>query len=101
MIIKLDFEKTYDKLEWNFIQETLLDGGVPHKLSDIITNCISYCVYRLLWNGEGTDPIHSSKGLKQGDLLSSYLFVLCMERFVHWIGSKKLTKEWRPIKASR
>lgn len=55
---------------------------------------------RLLWNREATDVIKLSRGLRQGDPLSLYLFVLCMERFSKWILRKVEEGRWRPSKAS-
>lgn len=96
-----DLAKAYDRLEWPFIEETLIDAGLPTSLVAIIMKCITANYCRLLWNGEVTDPIQPTRGLQQGDPLSLYLFVLCMERFTQWIECKKTTKEWWPIKASR
>lgn len=48
MVIKLDLENAYDRLEWPFIKESLLDVGMPNKLIDIIINCITGGACRLL-----------------------------------------------------
>lgn len=100
MIIKLDLEKAYDKLGWPFIEDTLVDAGLPRTLINLIMHCISGGTCRLLWNKELTEPFQPSRGLRQGDLLSSYLFVLCMERLAQWITAQHQSGRWRPIKAS-
>ena len=41
MVIKIDLEKAYDKLEWNFIKDTLIKANLPADLIDIIMSCIS------------------------------------------------------------
>lgn len=79
MVLKLDMEKAYDRHEWKFIEESLINARVPSKLVDVIMKMISRSLCRLLWNGELTDVVKPSRGIRQGDLLSPYLFVICME----------------------
>lgn len=88
MFIKLDLKKACDRKEWDFIKETLYDAKLPNKLITFIMQCISNGTCRLLWNGEKTVLIKPTKGLHQGDPLSSYIFVLCMEGLAHCIQSK-------------
>lgn len=69
-------------MEWNFI-ETLRDAGLPEKLVMVIISLISSGCCHLLWNREVTDAIKQMSGLRQGDPLSLYIFVLCMKRLSH------------------
>ncbi|OIW21247.1 hypothetical protein TanjilG_31176 [Lupinus angustifolius] len=41
MAIKIDFEKTYDRLSWSFANDTLLDVGLPEHMVNLIMACIS------------------------------------------------------------
>lgn len=83
MMIKLDLEKAYNRMEWGFLRDTLYDAGLPDNLLHIIMDCIKGGSYKLLWNGEVTDQIFPTRGLRQGDPLSSYLFLLCLEHLAH------------------
>lgn len=64
-------------------------------------NIIRRSSCRLLWNGEVSEGIKPSRGLRQGDPLSLYLFVLCLERLGHWITSKVNEGVSKPLRALR
>lgn len=101
MLLKLDLEKAYDRVRWDFLEDTLQAMGIPESWIGWIMKCVMGCSMNLLWNGEKTEAFQSSRGLRQGDPLSPYLFVLCLERLCHMIERSIEKKEWKPISLSR
>lgn len=70
IIIKLDLEKAYDRLEWNFIESTLHDAALPSKLVSAIMRMVTTGSCRLIWNGKKTNVTKPTRGLRQGDPMS-------------------------------
>nr|KYP54028.1 Retrovirus-related Pol polyprotein LINE-1 [Cajanus cajan] len=101
MAIKIDLEKAYDRLNWNFIKDTLLDIGLPSSFINLVWACISSAKFRMLWNGEALSEFLPSRGVRQGDPISPYIFVLCMERLFHLINMTIEHHIWKPICLSR
>lgn len=101
MAIKIDFEKAYDRLKCDFIKETLCEMHFPQLMIEVIMECVSSSSLRILWNGEPMNAITPTRGIRQGDPLSPYLFVLCMERLNQVIEEAVLNNLWKPIRASR
>ena len=101
MMVKIDFEKAYDRLKWSFIRDTLLEICLPQTMVDVVMNCIESAKLSILWNGEPMEFFHPSRGIRQGDPLSPYLYVLCMERLSHLIEREVQLGGWKPVRASR
>ncbi|XP_052290822.1 uncharacterized protein LOC127900258 [Citrus sinensis] len=98
MVIKVDLEKAYDRLSWEFINDTLCEARLPLDLIQVIMACITLVQMRVLWNGEVTNEFLPSRGIRQGDPLSLYLFILCIERLSHGIHNAVTAGKWKPIR---
>ena len=79
ILCKLDIEKAYDHIRWDFLLQTLESMGFGSKWIRWINWCISTASFSVLFNGSPTGFSRSSRGLRQGDPLSPYLFVIGME----------------------
>ena len=101
LLFKMDLEKAYDSISWDFLRETLIEFGFPMMTVNLILNCVTSNSLSLLWNGERVENIIPTRELHQGDLLSPYLFVLCMERLRHLIWDKVSLGEWKLLQISR
>ncbi|XP_074318679.1 uncharacterized protein LOC141655501 [Silene latifolia] len=97
MAIKIDLEKAYDRLRWSFIENTLKDMYFPQLLVDTIMNCVTSTRMQVLWNGEPTEKFIPTRGVRQGDPLSSYLFVMCLEKLQQAIDERVRKLDWLPI----
>ena len=101
MVIKIDLEKAYDRLEWSFVKMVLEHFEFPQEMINLIISCISTTTIALLFNGRKLEAFQPSRGMRQGDPISPYLFLLCMEFLGAQITSMCERKRWDRMKASR
>ncbi|GJV14676.1 RNA-directed DNA polymerase, eukaryota, reverse transcriptase zinc-binding domain protein [Tanacetum coccineum] len=79
LIFKVDFEKAYDSVRWDFLDDVLSKFGFGEKWRKWIHCCLHSSKGSIIINGSPTDEFQFGKGLKQGDPLSPFLFLLIME----------------------
>jgi len=98
MMIKLDLSKDYDRLNWNFLKATLRAFGFNNRWIEWIYNMIKTPSFSILLNGTPTATFNATRGLKQGDPLSPFLFIMVANGLGRYI--KKEMRE-RKIKGLR
>ncbi|GKV44689.1 hypothetical protein SLEP1_g51849 [Rubroshorea leprosula] len=78
-MLKIDFEKAYDKVSWNFLEYMMKRMGFSETWRNWIKECLKTCLVSVLVNGSPTRQFSISRGLRQGDPLSPFLFTIIAE----------------------
>ena len=78
LALKLD---VYDRVKWAFLKGFMTKLGFPEMWIERVMCCVSTPSFSIRINGKSYGNIILSRGLRQGDLLSPYLFLLCAEGF--------------------
>ena len=96
--VEVDLQKAYDRVNWTFLKEVLIKFGLHEIFINWIMQCVSTMSFSIILNGGISKHFLLTCGLRQGDPLSPYLFILCQEVLSRLIESEYATKALQGVK---
>jgi hypothetical protein len=78
-----------------------MEIGYPMEWIDVVMTSITSVRTNVKWNGERAEYFHPQRGIRQGDPISPYLFVICMDKLSHLITQAVHETKWKPMRAGR
>ena len=101
LALKMDVSKAYDRVEWSFLKGIKVKLGFPDVWVDRVMCCVTTPSYSVLINGKTYGHITRSRGLRQGDSLSPYLFLLCTKGFISLLHNAEMEGQIQGVSICR
>ena len=86
--LKLDMKKAYDRVEWKYLDAIMRQLGFHHRWVDTIMRFVRSVSFLVLFNGDKLESFRPTHGIRQGDPISPYLFLLAVEGLLCLLKSR-------------
>jgi len=86
--IKLDMNKAYDRVEWEFLESIMARLGFSARWIQLVMTCVQIVSYSVVVNSNSVGQIKPTRGIHQWDPISLYLFLIYVEAlssFLLWV----------------
>ncbi|GKA96927.1 reverse transcriptase [Tanacetum coccineum] len=101
MALKLDLNKAFDRVEWDFLMATCRKLGFGETWCKWVMACISSYEMEFMINGDSIGSIKPSRGIRQGDPMSPYLFIIIADVLSQMINNAMCQSLLTGIKMAR
>ena len=90
--------KAHDRVEWMFLEKMMGKMGFSDEWIRIIMRCVGSVNFSIRLNGDTSEKFTPSRGLQQGDSLSPYLFLFCVEGFSALLKHAQQEQNFKGVK---
>ncbi|KAF5482541.1 hypothetical protein F2P56_003099 [Juglans regia] len=101
MALKMNISKAYDRVEWAHLKAVMQRMRFGERWIGLIMDCITSVSYAVLVNGRPRDVIYPSRGIRQGDPISPYLCLLCVEGLSNLINAAEIKGDIKGMAVAR
>jgi hypothetical protein len=101
MAMKLNMSKAYYNVEWDFLEALMGKMSFADRWINIVMRCVKLVSYSILINGQPHGRISPSRGIRQGDYLSLYLFILYAEGLSYMLGKAEKERKLTGLPVAR
>ncbi|XP_074326484.1 putative mitochondrial protein AtMg00310 [Apium graveolens] len=86
--LKIDISKAYDRLEWRYVELMLRKMGFPQYWIAGVMQLVTTVSYIFVRDGKVFGEVHPTRGIRQGDPISPYLYIVCAEGLTGYYVTK-------------